>query len=166
MRRISFSLEFKLSGVFSLTRPGRFNKFSFSRSSISLDFKTRMSFLLESAKVCQLYFCFCLQNRFGVAECIGGLPEIVHRSVAASAARIHGFCNPSRAHAEETFAPGDGIRLASAWQARRHSAESCSESATTVMFASWMRASPDAVDCDEEFPQKHAAGISRSRLRL
>jgi len=33
-------------------------------------FKTRMSFLLESVKVCQRYFLLLFANFFGVAECV------------------------------------------------------------------------------------------------
>ena len=112
LKKADFEADFFFIGVqtewcFSLKRPGRFNKFFFSRSLISLRLKTRMSFLLESVKVCQLYFCFCLQNRFGLAKCVGGLPEIVHRSVTASAAKIDGFVIRVVPGAEETFARGE-----------------------------------------------------------
>jgi len=45
----------------------RFNTFFFSRSVISLGFKTSMSFLLENARECQSYFCFNFELVLGLA---------------------------------------------------------------------------------------------------
>jgi len=69
--------------------------------------------------------------------------------------------------AEETFARQtlNSSRVGLLKHVRQSDESSRNESAPTVMFASRLRASPHAVDCDQKFSQKHAAGIDRSRLR-
>jgi len=85
-------------------------------------FKTRMSFLLESVKVCQRYFYFSLQTCFGLAECVenyqklyreirhgpakvdaASSPHFFSRDegvASAPAAKTHSFCDPSPSCAE------------------------------------------------------------------
>jgi hypothetical protein len=51
-------------------------------------FRTRMSFLLESLKVCQRYFYFSLQTRFGLAECIEDYRKLAQRDPSSQPHRL------------------------------------------------------------------------------
>ena len=109
-----------------------------------------MLVLLESANACQRYFLLFLQIPFGRAECVEDY-EKLHRDLsshrpqksAISVIRVV----PG---ADEIFVRATGLPLASAYAntSASQTGSSRNESAPTVTFASRLRASPHAVDCD------------------
>ena len=120
-----------------------------------------VSFLPESAKVCQSYFYLCLQTRFALADRSEDYKEIVQRSVmaAVSAGKTHGFCNPSCARCR------GGVRRRSAFvRLRRGKHVRHSDGVVPWRVCHYsgirirLRANPHAADCKYGFTKDTQPG--------
>ena len=126
-----------------------------------------MSFLLESSKVCQRYFYFSLQTRFGLVA----TPENYQKSGRDPRwhrlQKTQSFSNPGHARCRGNVREANRHSLGAAWQSRSATrrgslaTEACHYRGIRIQ----LRTNPRAVNCKYEFTKKHAAGIGRSRLR-
>jgi hypothetical protein len=159
-------MEFGLSGFFVEAPKGGSTHFSFPGFLISLGFETRMSFLLESVKVCQCYFYFFY--KFSLALPNASRTSINCTEICHRIGRKKPIISVMRVvrGAEEIFAkPPDFIERRCANTSASQTEPSRNEYALTVMFASRLRTSPHAVIATRNFPKNNAAGIDQSRLR-